>query len=112
MSEKRDGSLKFTLRFHDRMTHELLGVVADRFGMSKNQLAEEMLGRELQAAALYLESDLIDTVERLRSYRREDRLDQDIQAVAEAEAYHPDPVRSRMVTSQVDAFEIIEVFKT
>lgn len=42
---------KFTLRFHNRRTHELLGVIAEKIGVSKNQLAEQMLERELSAAA-------------------------------------------------------------
>jgi predicted HicB family RNase H-like nuclease len=43
---------KFTLRFHKPGNHELLGLLAERYGVSKNQLAEDMLERELQAAAL------------------------------------------------------------
>lgn len=85
---------KFTLRFHDSRNHELLGVIAEHLGVSKNQLAEEMLARELQAAALLLERDLTGTVALLRSYRREQNLERDIVAFAEAEAYESDPVRS------------------
>lgn len=88
---------KFTLRFQDSRTHELLGVVAAEMGVSKNQLAEQMLARELSAAALLLESDLVDTIALLREYDREEHLDRDIQAFAEAEAYERDPLRSRMV---------------
>jgi hypothetical protein len=43
---------KFTLRFHKPGNHELLGLLAERYGVSKNQLAEDMLERELQATAL------------------------------------------------------------
>jgi len=48
---------KFTLRFRNRQTHELLGLVADQLGMSKNRLAEQMLERELDAAARLVERD-------------------------------------------------------
>jgi hypothetical protein len=85
---------KFTLRFRNRGTHELLGLVADRFGVSKNQLAEEMLERELRAASLVLERDMTGTLALLRSYRTDDRLRADIEAVAHAEAYEQDPLNS------------------
>jgi hypothetical protein len=52
---------KFTLRFRNPETHEILGLVADRYGVSMNQLAEDMLERELRAAALVLELDLSET---------------------------------------------------
>ena len=51
-------ALKFTLRFRNRQTHEILGLLAERRGVSKNQLAEEMIEREVQAAALLLADDL------------------------------------------------------
>jgi hypothetical protein len=109
-----DDTAKFTLRFHNPKTHELLGVVAERMGMSKNQLAEQMLERELQAAALYLESDLLDTVALLRSYRRAEALDRDIEAVAEAEAYEEDPLRSHMEYrgELADAYGVAEAFSS
>ena len=90
-----DTSAKFTLRFRNRKTHELLGLVASRFGVSKNQLAEEMLERELRAASLLLEQDLTGTLKLLRSYRTTDRLQADIEAVAHAEGYEQDPLKSR-----------------
>ncbi len=89
-----DTSAKFTLRFRNRKTHELLGLVASRFGVSKNQLAEEMLERELRAASLLLEQDLTGTLRLLRAYRTADRLQADIEAVAHAEAYEQDPLAS------------------
>lgn len=42
---------KFTLRFRNEKNHEILGVLAKRRGISKNQLAEEMLEREVAVAA-------------------------------------------------------------
>jgi len=56
-----------------------------------------MLDRELSAAALLLEGDLVDTIVLLRDYRRDEHLDRDIQELAEAEVYERDPLRSRMV---------------
>ncbi|MGI8750557.1 MAG: hypothetical protein ACR2J6_08430 [Thermoleophilaceae bacterium] len=105
---------KFTLRFQNSRTHELLGVIAAEMGVSKNQLAEQMLERELSAAALLLESDLVDTIARLRDYRRDEHLDRDIQEFAEAEAYERDPLRSRMVEDNElqDAFGVAEVFSS
>src|ERR1700689_2028019 len=86
---------KFTLRFRSAQTHEMLGVVAEQFGMSKNQLAEQMLERELHAAALSLEQDLAGTLALLQSYNREDQVENYIRAFAEGEAYGDDPLRSR-----------------
>jgi hypothetical protein len=99
----KETATKFTLRFHNRATHELLGLLADRFGVSKNQLAEEMLERELAAASLLLEQDLTGTLEQLRIYRTADRLQADIEAVARAEAYEEDPLKSHRAQSPATA---------
>jgi hypothetical protein len=103
---------KFTLRFHNRKNHEILGLLAERLGVSKNQLAEEMLERELQAAALLLEQDLTGTLELLHGYRRQDHLEQAIEAFAQAEAFEEDPIRTRLVEAPrtQDAFGIAEAF--
>ncbi len=104
---------KFTLRFRSPRTHEMLGVVADELGMSKNQLAEEMLERELQAAALSLEHDLAGTLALLHSYNREEHLEGYIRAFAEGEAYGDDPLRSRFRETPGfgrDIFGIADVF--
>jgi len=108
-----DDVAKFTLRFRNPSTYELLGVVSERIGMSKNQLAEEMLERELHAAALYLEIESLDTVALLADYRREGRLERDIEAVAHAEAHEDDPVRSRLTQTTVlgDAYGVAESFR-
>ncbi len=107
-----DTPAKFTLRFHNRRTHELLGLVAKRFGVSKNQLAEEMLERELRAASLLLEQDMTGTLELLRSYRAADRLQADIAAVAHGEAYEQDPLKSRraQTPATADAYGIGAMF--
>lgn len=93
---------KFTLRFHNSRTHELLGVVAEQWGVSKNHLAEEMLERELKAAALLVANDLDETIRRLHDYRVEERLEEDIQAFAEGEAFGDDPLRARMVPGSTE----------
>lgn len=105
-------SPKFTLRFQNERTRELLGLVAEELGVSMNQLAEQMLERELGAAALLLERDLVDTVALLREYRREENLERDIQEIAEAEAYERDPLRSRRAEAPryEDALGISKVF--
>lgn len=105
-------SPKFTLRFHNSTTHQLLSLVADRLGVSRNQLAEEMLERELRAASLLLEQDLVGTLELLRNYRTAERLRPDIEAIAHAEAYERDPLRSRRVgnVAATDAYGIAEMF--
>jgi hypothetical protein len=105
---------KFTLRFRNPKTHEVLGLVAERYGVSKNQLAEEMLERELQAAALILELDLSETLDLLRDYNRGERLDQAIEEIAEAEAYEEDPLKARMVEAQesYDAHGVMEAFSS
>jgi hypothetical protein len=107
-----EDATKFTLRFRDERTHALLGLVADQFGMSKNRVAEEMLGRELEAAALLVEHDLNDTLRRLHSYRRGERLEDDIAAFAEGEAFGEDPLRARMVepTQLDDAYGVMRSF--
>jgi hypothetical protein len=103
---------KFTLRFKNRQTHELLGLVAEQLGVSKNRLAEEMLERELDVAALLVERRLDGTLRRLRDYRREERLAEDVAAFAEGEAFGEDPLRVRMVGSGElgDAFGVMKSF--
>lgn len=103
---------KFTLRFRDQRTHELLGLVATQLGTSKNRLAEEMLERELEAAALLVERRLDDTLRDLRGYRRDDRLAEDVAAFAEGEAFGEDPLRARMIEPSElgDAFDVMKSF--
>lgn len=105
---------KFTLRFHNPRNHELLGFVASRFGVTKNQLVEEILERELSAAALLLERDLAGTLDLLRSYRRAQQLDADVQAFAQGEAYGDDPLKSRMLDrgATTDALGVFDAFSS
>jgi hypothetical protein len=104
---------KFTLRFRDPQTHELLGLVADQRGVSMNQLAEEMLERELHAAALLLTSDLTGTLELLNRYNRSEHLEQAIDDFADAEAAGPDPIQARLVAPALpsDEFGIADRFR-
>jgi hypothetical protein len=105
-------SAKFTLRFHNERTHALLGTVADQLGLSKNGLAEQMLERELEAAALLVGRDLEGTLRRLHAYQREERLEGDIDAFATAEAYSEDPLKARMAepVDLTDAYGVMEAF--
>jgi hypothetical protein len=89
---------KFTLRFRNQRNHDILGLLAERYGVSKNQLAEEMLERELQAAALLLETDLTGTLMLLKRYRRDEHLPDAIAEFARAEADEEDPIKTRMVS--------------
>jgi hypothetical protein len=103
---------KFTLRFHNRSNHEILGLLAEHYGVTKNQLAEEMLERELQAAALLLEQDLTGTLALLHNYRRDEHLQQAIASFAQAEAYEEDPIKTRMVETPRthDAYGVADAF--
>jgi hypothetical protein len=105
-------SPKFTLRFHNRRNHDILGLLANHYGITKNQLAEEMLERELQAAALLLERDLTGTLALLRNYRRDEHLPGAIEAFALAEAYEEDPIKTRMAEPPrtQDAFGVADAF--
>ncbi len=80
--------------------------------MSKNRLAEEMLERELEVAALLVAQGLDDTLRKLHEYPREERLEADIQDIAEAEAYGEDPLRARMVeqTELTDPYGVLAAF--
>lgn len=107
---------KFTLRFRNRRTHTLLSLIADQRGVSRNSLAEEMLERELETAALLAETDLDETLRQLRDYRRNDRLEEDIAAFAEGEASGGDPLQARMVepaesAPREDAYGVMEAFE-
>ena len=102
---------KFTLRFHDAKNSEILGLLAKRYGVSKNKLAEEMLARELQAAALLLERDLTGTIELLRRYRKDQHLGLAIAEIAHAEAHEVDPIRTRMaLPPEQDPYGIAQAF--
>jgi hypothetical protein len=101
---------KLTLRLRDERTGELLGLVAKRYGVSKNQLIEQLLERDLQAAAMVIEQDLSTTIEQLRRYRAPAQQAAAIDAVARGEAEAQDPMQARRVTAGEDAFGILDAF--
>jgi Ni2+-binding GTPase involved in maturation of urease and hydrogenase len=102
---------KLTVRLHNERTGQLLGEVAKRYGVSKNQLIEQLLERELQAAAMVIEQDLTTTIEQLRRYRAAEHQEAAIEAVAQAEGMHPDPMQARRGTvAGTDAFGILDTF--
>src|SRR5881409_1624048 len=79
-------TVKFTLRFEKAETHELLRLLAARWGISMNRLAEDILELEL-----------------LRRYRPERELRADIAAIARAEVEVDDPAEGRMVDARAVA---------
>jgi hypothetical protein len=104
-------SPKFTLRFQREETHDLLRMVADRFGVSMNTLAEEMISRELQAIGLSIEQDLYGTLDLIQRYRGEDA-QAGFEAFAHAEVVEDDPLRSHMAgpTRATDSFGVAAAF--
>ncbi|MGH2824091.1 MAG: hypothetical protein ACRDLY_13915 [Thermoleophilaceae bacterium] len=104
-------STKFTLRFRNPQTHEILGLVAERYGMSMNQLAEDMLERKLQAAALVLELDLTGTLDLLRGYSSGQHLERATEELAQAEGHEQDPLKARMAEPR-DVHGVFQAFAT
>lgn len=98
----------FPIRFSNPATHDRLRAVADQLGTSMNHLAEEMIERELAALSLALESELEDTLRRLRGLRRVD-IEQSLVEWAEAEG-QADPISARMSVGQEDPFGIAAAF--
>jgi hypothetical protein len=101
---------KLTLRLHDERLNELLGLVAKRYGVSKNQLIEQLLERDLRAAAMVIEQDLSTSIEQLRRYRASDQQAAAIDAVAAGEAAAVDPMQARRVAAGEDAFGVLDAF--
>ncbi len=99
----------FPLRFENARTRELLRVIAERRHTSMNQLAEEMIERELQVLALGLESSLSRTIELLRSYRGEGRAEA-WAAFADAEGL-PEPIAARRTQVDEDPFGVARAFE-
>ena len=109
MATQRPTRSVFPLRFESERTRELLRIVADRRGTSMNQLAEEMIERELQVLALGLESSLSRTIVALRSYRGA-RPAEAWDAFAEAEAL-PEPMATRRAYLEEDPFGVARAFE-
>jgi hypothetical protein len=91
----------------------MLGLVAESYGVSKNQLAEEMLERELRSAALLLELDIAGTLELLQNYTEDTHRKRDVSDFAEAEAYADDPMNAHMVepSGPDDPFGVLAAFR-
>lgn len=98
----------FPLRFSDPSTREHLRVLAEQLGMSMNRLAEDMIERELAAISLGLESELEETLQRLRDLSAQD-IDRSVEAWAAAEGQH-DPIVARMATPDEDVFGVARAF--
>ena len=109
MAAQRPARSVFPLRFENARTRELLRIIAERRHTSMNQLAEEMIERELQVLALGLESSLSRTIELLRTYRGEGRADA-WAAFADAEGL-PEPMAARRVLPDEDPFGVARAFE-
>src|SRR5438093_10152376 len=90
-------TVKFTLRFEKAETHELLRLLAERWRISMNRLAEDILERELRIGALLEEAAVLETLELLRRDRRDLELEADIAAIARADVSVDDPAEGRVV---------------
>ena len=99
-----------TLRFKKPALHKRLKRVSDLIGSSMNEIAETAIERELNFLAADLEQELLETVETLRSWDYTGaKLESDIAAFAEGEAFERDPLRSTM-TSTSDSVGVGEIF--
>ncbi len=105
----RSSRSSFPLRFEHERTRELLRVVAERQQTSMNQLAEEMIERELEVMALGLEVTMSRTIELLRGYRG-DLGRASWNAFAESEG-QPEPITARRVETDQDPFGVARAFE-
>ncbi len=101
---------RLTLRLHDELLSELLTVVAKHYGVAKNQLIEQLLERDLRAAAMVIEQDLLSTIELLHRYRASDQQTATIDLVVAGEGAERDPMQARRVTAGEDTFGILGAF--
>lgn len=75
-----------------------------------NQLAQDMLARELRVAVLAVEGDLSETLRAVRAYRGEG-LEEDLEAFAHAEVGEHDPIQTRLETVMTaDPFGVSRIF--
>lgn len=105
MSKRRRS---FTIRFEDQTTHDLLALLASRFNVSMNRLAETMINNEIGDLALALQEDLTHTLGRLADYRGDHA--RDVARFAQAEASYHDPLQARMVIPRHDPHDIARTF--
>lgn len=101
-------STTFPLRFSNPSTREQLRLVAEQLNTSMNRLAEDMIERELAAISLGLESELEETLRRLRGLSTQD-IDRSVEAWAAAEGQR-DPIVARMAGPVDDEFGVARAF--
>jgi len=110
MAQNRSSRSAFPVRFENERTRELLRAVALHQRVSMNQLAEQMIERELEVMALGIEGTLSRAIELLRSYRglgRAEAWDE----FAEAEGL-PEPVPThRRLRETDDPYGVARVFE-
>ncbi|MEO7295568.1 MAG: hypothetical protein ABIZ57_05455 [Candidatus Limnocylindria bacterium] len=99
----------FPLCFRYEQTRQLLRFVAEQRGTSMNQLAEELIQRELETLALGLESKLSRTMELVREYRGE-RRQESWSRFAQAEALD-DPIQTRRMAADDDPYGVAQAFE-
>jgi hypothetical protein len=95
-----------TLHFRNEATLRSLERAAEALGISKDELAETAIEREL--ATVSLDDGLVRALDRLKSYGPED-LERDIREFARSEVEFEDPLKTRLVESQ-DAYGIGALF--
>lgn len=89
----------FPLRLRDDRLRELVRVVAEREGISQNELLEQAAEHEVLARGALLADELETSAARLRTLRSKAMttlVDASVQAFVEAEA-RPDPLRPRRI---------------
>lgn len=96
----------FTLRFRNAGTHRALRVTADLLGVPMSEIAEHAIERELVLLGAGLEEKLDRAVRLLREVRRADAA---VDAFADAEVAHPDPMKSRHAGDR-DPFGVGDIF--
>jgi len=99
----------FPLRFRYEQTRQLLRFVAEQRGTSMNQLADELIERELEVLVLGLESNLSRTMELVREYRGERRREL-WSRFAGAEALD-DPIQTRQLDADEDPYGVAGAFE-
>ncbi|HKH46066.1 MAG TPA: hypothetical protein VKM72_15505 [Thermoanaerobaculia bacterium] len=98
----------FTLHFRNEETLRNLERVAEALGVTRDELAEVAIERELAAVGAGLEGRLARALQGLNSYGPAD-LDRDIRAFAQSEVDIEDPLQARLVES-ADAYGIGALF--
>lgn len=97
----------FTLRFRNPGLHRSLRVMADLMGVPMSEIAEHAIERELVLLGAGLEQKLERAVRLLREVRPSS--EEAVEAFAEAEVTHPDPMQSRHAGDR-DPFGVGDIF--